>query len=1178
MPIDARYRIDANGDVRVELGAYDRRLPLVIDPTLNFSTFVAGFVKDMAVDADGNVFLTGVAPAGYVATPGAYQTTRKPSFVTKLDPTGSHVFYATYLGGTGIENATAIAVDAAGSAYVAGYTSSSDFPTTTGAALRTCDPIQFGRCVAHGFVTKLNATGSALIYSTYLGPLGSDPSLADGYPTDIALDASGRASVVGITASTAFPATSGSLSPCSDTSQGFLITLNAAGTALAFATCIGGSSYEMARGIAVTPAGTRIVTGDTASSDFPLVNSAQPGFGGYLDLFAVGFGPTGALLFSTVYGGDFEEGGFGAAVAEDGSIWIAGVTGSTDIPGDERRIGTLGSFDALVLHLSADGDQFLSVTRLGGKRADRAVAIAAGANGRIHFAGDSGSADFPATEDAYQRTLGSSSYTDLFYGTLRESDATLTHLTLFGGAGRDTLWALGVGPEGEAYLAGDTSSTVPLRNASRTSGRSFLVRFDADVIGTGLQKDIVLHAHRATPFGAWRIENDATAAGGRNVRHPNAGAATIGTPLAAPANYLELSFTAQAHVAYRLWLRGKADGDHYSNDSVFVQFSDTVDPGDQPIWRIGTTSATAVQIERCVACGLRGWGWNDNGSSSTPQDRLGALVRFATDGQHTIRIQTREDGLALDQIVLSSERYADTPPGAGRDDATLLSEGTAGGTCGAGEVVLHAAEASRAGAWQRDRRRNRGLRRAADPSRCACGAPECAAGGSPELLRADVHGAGERGLSPLDPWQRCRQPLVERFGVGAVLRQRLGLGCCHVADREPIGRDLRARELHELSHQRLGLERQRVRRHVARCAGALRNQRDPPHPHPDARGWPVDRSDRPFGGEVLLIGARAGPKRRDHPRVLCGRRGRHDVTGAVGLSRGGRSPKGGLGLLNRVFDVPTGTMDGSCLPAARARLAARRHGPARRTASLIDRSGPNNGRATKTLSTACNFSLLLCSNFLLNHAMITCSRRALSRPNLTLQTNPPGAVKPELRPVEHALSSTTVRVRPSGERHCPHLREDRLQGELSMPAGTVSSRARLSIIAALLVCASVTPSSVTLRAAVSERQKAGPACGATRRTRNGTVDRNHPRRERRRRTHRRPRGGRHAGAIPAGDQRARGHAAGRRAGAACRQSCDRTYFPRSCGRRRERADRCDGGRRRRCARSSVSTAPGSASR
>ena len=134
---------------------------------------------------------------------------------------------------------------------------------------------------------------------------------------------------------------------------------------------------------------------------------------------------------------------------------------------------------------------------------------------------------------------------------------------------------------------------------------------------------------------------------------------------------------------------------------MFVQFSDTVDPGEQPIWRIDTTSATAVQIERCVGCGLRGWGWNDNGSSSTPQDRLGALVRFATDGRHTIRIQTREDGLALDQIVLSSERYANTPPGAGRDDATLLSEGTAGGTCGAGEVVLHAAEASRAGAWQR---------------------------------------------------------------------------------------------------------------------------------------------------------------------------------------------------------------------------------------------------------------------------------------------------------------------------------------------------------------------------------------------------------------------------------------------------------------------------------------------
>ncbi len=703
--VDGRYRVDRNGDVRVEVGSHDRRQPLVIDPTLGFSTFAAGALQDMALDPDGNIYITGVTTSDVVATPGAYRTTFAGSFITKLDPTGSEVIYSTFLGGSRPGNTTAITADAAGLAYVTGLTLAPDFPVTPGAAGPPCVP-EAGQCVPHGFVTKLNAAGSDLVFSTLIGPLGTFREL--GYPTDIALDAAGRAHVVGVATNPSFPITAGAWMRCTQTQEGFgnqngfLATLNASATSFTYATCFGGSLFDMASAVAVGPDGTRVVTGVTGSSDFPTVAPLQSRFGGIGDMFIVKFDPTGTVNFSTTFGGDGDEHGNGAAIAEDGSIWIAGDTTSADVPGDERTVGSLGSSDALFLRLSPNGQNLFYSVRVGGTREDRGLRVAIGPNGGIHVAGESRSANFPTTEDAFQRRLGSNSYTDAFYGTLAESASEFTHLTLFGGAGRDNLQALAVGPGGEGYLAGEAGGTIPLRNASRTTGRSYVVRFDPDLIGTGRQKDIVLHAHRAATFGLWRVEPDATAAGGAKVRHADAGL-TISTPLAAPANYFELAFFAQANVAYRLWLRGKADGDHWANDSVFVQFSDAIDPGGRATWGIGTTSATMVQIERCVGCRLRGWGWNDNGSSLMPQDRQGAFVRFANDGMHTIRIQTRQDGLAIDQVVLSSERFVTTAPGADRDDATVLTEnpGADTMTCAAGEIVLHAADAMRVGAWER---------------------------------------------------------------------------------------------------------------------------------------------------------------------------------------------------------------------------------------------------------------------------------------------------------------------------------------------------------------------------------------------------------------------------------------------------------------------------------------------
>ena len=184
--------------------------------------------------------------------------------------------------------------------------------------------------------------------------------------------------------------------------------------------------------------------------------------------------------------------------------------------------------------------------------------------------------------------------------------------------------------------------------------------------------DVVLYASEAVSrAGAWTVESDATAAGAARIRHPNAGAAKVASASAAPANYFELTFSAEAGRAYRLWIRGKADGNNWSNDSVFVQFSDSVTASGAPTYRIGTTSATDVNLEACSGCGIAGWGWQDNGYGTGV---LGPLIYFAASGPKTMRVQTREDGFAIDQIVLSPTTFITSSPGALKNDTTILAK------------------------------------------------------------------------------------------------------------------------------------------------------------------------------------------------------------------------------------------------------------------------------------------------------------------------------------------------------------------------------------------------------------------------------------------------------------------------------------------------------------------------
>jgi hypothetical protein len=306
---------------------------------LVYSTYLGGAGFDegfaIAVDADDNAYVAGFAGAGLPTTSGVLQTAPAGGFdgyVAKLNPAGSAIVWATYLGGAGFDVVTAIAVDTSGNVYVTGATGSSDFPTTTGAFQRTC-----GGCgalnVGDAFVTKLNATGSALVYSTFLGgSTGTDP---DDFAEAIAVDAAGNAHVVGSTHSTNFPTTIGAPQTVfwGGDQDAFVTKLNPTGTALVYSTYLGGNGYEVGEAILLDENGRAYVVGGTSSTNFPTRNPTQATYGGGIsDVFITVLNPSGTLTSSTYFGrtgGDF---GRGVALTSNGEIIVAGFSSSSSLP------------------------------------------------------------------------------------------------------------------------------------------------------------------------------------------------------------------------------------------------------------------------------------------------------------------------------------------------------------------------------------------------------------------------------------------------------------------------------------------------------------------------------------------------------------------------------------------------------------------------------------------------------------------------------------------------------------------------------------------------------------------------------------------------------------------------------------------------------------------------------
>ncbi len=345
-------------------GDYDAFV-VKLDPagtTLVYATFLGGghedWGQDIAVDAAGRAYVTGeTSSSDFPTTPGAFDTSYNGGdlfpldvFVVKLDPAGSTLVYATFLGGSSGDGGSAIAVDAAGSAYVTGETGSSNFPTTPGAF-----DTSYNGGWYDAFVVKLNPTGSALAYATFLG--GS----RDDFSAGIAVDAAGSAYVTGNTYSSDFPATPGAF----DTSfngdrdiydrDAYVAKLNPAGSALAYATFLGGRRPDVGLAIAVDAAGSAYVTGWTDSSNFPVTPGVfDTRYNGGDDGFVVKLNPTGsALAYATFLGGSDADWANAIAVDGAGRACVTGVTYSGDFPTTPGAFDTSfnGSDDAFVVKL-----------------------------------------------------------------------------------------------------------------------------------------------------------------------------------------------------------------------------------------------------------------------------------------------------------------------------------------------------------------------------------------------------------------------------------------------------------------------------------------------------------------------------------------------------------------------------------------------------------------------------------------------------------------------------------------------------------------------------------------------------------------------------------------------------------------------------------------------------------
>ena len=372
-----------------------------LDPTgtkLIYCTYLGGSKTavghNLKIDAAGNAYVGGRTEASDFPLMKPIQARfgggSEDGFITKLNAAGNALVYSTYLGGSEYDQGRALAVDAAGNAYMTGITESANFPLK--------NPIQAKYAGKQdSFALKLNAAGDALVYSTYLGGASDDVGHA------ITVDAAGGAYITGLSNSPDFP----TANPLQRTFKGgegddtVVVKINAAGTALVYATFMGGSRDDEARAIVVDAAGNAVVVGYTQSADFPLSRPLQARYGGGShDIFAYSLDPRGAALnWSTFLGGSGGDFGRGLALDGAGNVYLTGYTDSKNFPmkNPSQAAYAGGAADVFYAKLDRTAQTLRLSSFLGGDAYERGRGMAANARGDVYISGRTESKNFPVT-------------------------------------------------------------------------------------------------------------------------------------------------------------------------------------------------------------------------------------------------------------------------------------------------------------------------------------------------------------------------------------------------------------------------------------------------------------------------------------------------------------------------------------------------------------------------------------------------------------------------------------------------------------------------------------------------------------------------------------------------------------------------------------------------------------
>ncbi|MGH9659476.1 MAG: SBBP repeat-containing protein, partial [Bryobacteraceae bacterium] len=467
-PVQGDYKLLGDRTVGFRIGPYDRRRELVIDPGINYSTYLGGGGIDkatgIAVDSSQNAYVTGYTDSTNLpATGGAFRTVSGggvDAWVAKLNPSGTALVYLTYLGGLADDRAFSIAVDSSGNAYVAGWTTSSNFPVSS--------PYQsFFGGVMDAWVAKLNPSGSGLVFCTYLGGAGSDTA------NGIALYNNSTVMLTGTTASTNFPLAAPFQNSKQAGDDAFVTRFNPWGTALDYSTYLGGAGDDRGASIAVDSAGGAFVTGTTTSSNFPLQGAVQAVYGGAQDAFVTKLNPNGlTLAYSTYLGGSGTESvevGRSLALDASGSAYVTGTTASTNFPVAAALYATHrgGVNDVYVTKLAPIGGSLSYSTYLGGIGLDSGTAIAVDSTGRAHVTGYTNSGNFPVP-GASQPAIGGAY--DAFVTQLVAAGNQVVEGDFVGGSGIDSGFGVALDGSGSIYLAGQTvSPNFPLLNPIQSS-------------------------------------------------------------------------------------------------------------------------------------------------------------------------------------------------------------------------------------------------------------------------------------------------------------------------------------------------------------------------------------------------------------------------------------------------------------------------------------------------------------------------------------------------------------------------------------------------------------------------------------------------------------------------------------------------------------------------------------